>query len=215
MTKTMTPPDVCSGPSRGDNPFATCWTRPGAIPFQFAGDASAERLVARLAAQNWWGAIIGPHGSGKTTLLATLQRALMASGRSVQAVCLRNGQRRLPRGFPRLAANEPSLVIVDGYEQLGRVARWRLRRHCRRVRSGLLVTAHVATDVPLLLELAPQRALVERLVATLAAQVSTRVTTSHVAASHECHGSNVREILFDLYHKHEELRAISRTGAAF
>ncbi len=215
MNSTKTPPYIGSVPSRGDNPFATCWTRPGAIPFHFAGELSAEILVERLEAQNWWGAIVGPHGSGKTTLLGTLKPALLARGRCVEGICLRNGQRRLPSGFPGLAAKECSLVIVDGYEQLGRFARWRLGRLCRRNGAGLLVTAHESTNVPLLVELAPQLALVERLVARLTAQMSTRVTNSHVAASHDCHGSNVREILFDLYHKHEELRGATRTRAGF
>jgi hypothetical protein len=51
-------------PSRHANPFATCWTRPGALPFRFTNRGTAEQLVAKLATQNWRGAIVGPHGSG-------------------------------------------------------------------------------------------------------------------------------------------------------
>jgi hypothetical protein len=54
--------------------------------------------------------------------------------------------------------------------------------------------------------LAPDRALVERLVADLAARVSTPVTAADIAASCASHGDNVREIFFALYDRHERLR---------
>ena len=37
-------------PSRHSNPFATCWTRPGALAFRFANGESAAALVERLVA---------------------------------------------------------------------------------------------------------------------------------------------------------------------
>ena len=92
---TSTPPSAIAR----DNPFATCWTRPGALPFRFNNGQSAEQLVAKLAAQQWHGAIVGPHGSGKSTLLEALKPAIVAAGRSIQAISLRDGQRRLPRDF--------------------------------------------------------------------------------------------------------------------
>src|ERR1700704_2991931 len=86
-------------PSRRDNPFATCWTNPGALPFRFNNDQSIEQLVEKLAAQQWRGAIVGPHGSGKSTLLESLKLAIVATGRSIQAISLRDGQRSLSRSF--------------------------------------------------------------------------------------------------------------------
>jgi energy-coupling factor transporter ATP-binding protein EcfA2 len=181
-------------PSRYDNPFATCWTRPGALPFRFPTGQSAEQLVARLAAQNWHGAIVGPHGSGKSTLLETLKPVLRAAGCEFGEACR-------------------TVVIVDGYEQLGWFERLRLTRRCRRKNFGLLVTSHaIPIGIPLLVRLAPNRDVVQRLVADLAAQVSTPITAADVAASHACHGSNVREILFDLYDRHERLRRAARSG---
>ena len=120
-------------PSRRANPFATCWTRPGAIAFQFPADESAEQLVARLAAANWRGEIVGPHGSGKSTLVATLQPQLAAAGCSIAAITLRKGQRRIPAAFVRrsLAAARP-LIVIDGYEQLSWPSRLFLRWCCRR-----------------------------------------------------------------------------------
>jgi hypothetical protein len=46
----------------------------------------------------------------------------------------------------------------------------------------------------------------QKLVADLAARVSTPITLVDVAASHACHGGNVREVFFDLYDRHEKLR---------
>lgn len=197
-------------PSRHANPFATCWTRPDAMTFQFGDDQSAQSLVEKLALQRWWGAIIGPHGSGKSNLLETLKPRLRAVGSIVHTMTLQNGQRRLPRGLLSLIQPQThvgaAIVIVDGYEQLGWLERMRLAHRCRRTKCGLLITAHRPTPIPLLIRLAPDERLVQRVVAKLIGQASTRVTPADVAASHACHGSNVREILFDLYDRHESLR---------
>ena len=210
-------------PSRQDNPFATCWTRPGAIPFRFVDGNSVDQLVAKLGAQNWWGEIIGPHGSGKSTLLQTLKPQLAEAGQSVHQITLRDGQRRLPYSQrPQPWTNALSetaeeytafsqerkalLLIIDGYEQLGRFERWKLKRRCRRAGVGLLVTAHCPTGLPTLLELAPDRRLIEQLVANLCAKLPSPVSPGDIAASHARHGSNVREVLFALYDRHERLR---------
>jgi hypothetical protein len=208
-------------PSRSDNPFATCWVRPGALTYQFPTPMTAEKLVATLAEQSWRGAIVGPHGSGKTTLLETLKPVLLAAGCRVHAMVLRNGQKRLPAEFLEAVFASHSatssrteyslspgglLFVVDGYEQLGWLPRLQLDQICRRRRAGLLVTAHTPCGIPTLIQLAPALSLVEQLVWELRSKVSTPVTKTHVAASHACHGSNVREIFFALYDQHERLR---------
>lgn len=208
-------------PSRYDNPFATCWTRPGAIPFRFADGQSTERLVERFAAANWRGAIIGPHGGGKSTLLETLKLALIAAGHSISSITLRNGQRRLPHRLIDHARPGPAdnyaggrrfIVIVDGYEQLSWLERLRLIGECRRRHLGLLITSHAATCLPTLIRLTPSRQLIEQLVRELCDQVSTHIAAEEVAASHACHGSNVREIFFDLYDRYERRRRNRRTS---
>jgi hypothetical protein len=192
-------------PSRFDNPFATCWTRPGALSYRFAAGQSAEQLVAQLAAQDWQGAIVGPHGSGKSTLLETLKPVLRAAGWQLHAISLHNRQRCLPPGL-LVSDARPALFVVDGYEQLGLIERARLKRRCRGANAGLLVTAHDPTNVPTLIRLAPSRRLVEQLVADLAARVSTPITAADVEACCACHGSNVRDVLFALYDRHERRR---------
>ena len=205
-----------SVPSRHDNPFATCWTRPGAIPFRFENGVDAEHLIAKLAAQNWRGAIIGPHGSGKSTLLETLKPALAAAGRNIHSVALRDGQRHLPSdafaALERIATNR--LLIVDGYEQLSHFERLRLAWYCHRRQCGLLVTAHVSVGLPTLITLTPSPGLIEQLVVELCAEVSTPVAMDQVTASHARHGSNVRETFFDLYDHYEQVRRTVRTSVA-
>jgi energy-coupling factor transporter ATP-binding protein EcfA2 len=194
-------------PSRGLNPFATCWTRPGALPFRFNNGQSVKQLVAKLAAQKWRGAIIGPHGSGKSTLLESLKPAIVATGRSIQAISLRDGQRRLPSVYLGTnAGNSNTVIIIDGYEQLAWPARLRLWRHSRSTGTGLLVTSHTPVRIPMLIRLSPDRELVDRLVTDLCSELPTTITRADIAASHACHGSNVREIFFDLYDRHEERR---------
>jgi energy-coupling factor transporter ATP-binding protein EcfA2 len=209
------PIQLCPPPSRRVNPFATCWTRPGALSFRFSNGQSVEQLISQLAAQQWNGAIVGPHGSGKSTLLESLKRVIAAAGRTIQAISLRDGQRRLPRDFfATWASDSNAVVIIDGYEQLGWPARLHLSLRCFATGVGLLVTSHRPIRIPTLIRLAPDRQLIEQLVCRLCAEVSTTITRADIAASHACHGSNVREILFDLYDRHEQRRRESNSFLA-
>jgi len=166
-------------PSRHSNPFATCWTRPGALPFLFAEGLTAELLIARLAANRWRGQIIGPHGCGKSTLLATIAPLLRAAKRRID--------------------------VVDGFEELSRWRRWSKRLTCRWWNSGLLVTAHRSVGLPTLMELSPDQELVRRLVSQLCERTATGLSAADVDASSARHGSNVRETFFELYDRHEQL----------
>src|SRR5262249_31837941 len=141
--------DCPEPPSRRSNPFATCWTRPGALPFRFDANNSAEQLVAQLATQNWRGEIVGPHRSGQPTLLEALRPFLAAAGRNIPVVVLRDRQPSLPIGFLHHAAGPPNaLIVIDGYEQLARFSRRQLNQHCRRRGAGLLVTSHSPSGLP-------------------------------------------------------------------
>jgi hypothetical protein len=164
-----------------------------------------------LAAQQWHGAIVGPHGSGKSTLLETLKTALRAAAFHVRACTLRDRQRRLPRSFCSCWPERRTITIIDGYEQLGWLDRFKLCRFCRRVGSGLIVTTHTPTHIATLIRLAPDERLVQTLVAHLSARVSPPIEPSDIAASHAVHSGNVREVFFDLYDRHERLRRADRT----
>jgi hypothetical protein len=205
---------TASPPSRNANPFATCWTRTGAIPFLFPDGHGTTQLLGRLAEQRWRGAIIGPHGSGKSTLLETLKPAMQAVGLVAHAFTLRDRRHRLPASFLEALPGRSAIVIIDGYEQLGWRDRFKLHRKCRRAAIGLLVTSHSPARLPILVRLAPDERLIQKLVADLTTGVSTRITPADVAASHARHGCNVREVFFDLYDRHERLRRAERTLTA-
>jgi hypothetical protein len=209
------PNRLCPPPSRDTNPFATCWTRPGALPFRFNNGQCVEHLISKLAAQQWQGAIVGPHGSGKSTLLESLKPAIVAAGRTFEAISLRDGQHRLPRDFfAARASSANTVIIIDGYEQLGWPARLHVSLRCVVTGAELLVTSHKPTRIPTLIHLTPNLQLIEQLVDDLCTEVSTTITRADIDASHACHGSNVREILFDLYDRHEERRRKSNSFSA-
>ncbi len=137
--------------SPSSNPFATRFVRPGSLPYFFGDDGSETlgSILARLRDNAWRGEIIGPHGSGKTTLLVQLLQAARDAGGRVTFFSLNDRQRRLPRDW-QSQIGSASFVAIDGYEQLGGWARWRLKRFCRSPRIGLVVTAHAPTGLPTL-----------------------------------------------------------------
>jgi hypothetical protein len=170
------------------NPFATRHTRPGALPpLDEHGDpldiaALADRCLVLPAA-----AIEGPHGHGKTTLIARIVEHLGERGVPVEVVRMRSaadGGRVL---LAVVRVGRGTLVCIDGWERLGRMAAAvvRLAARCRSVR--LLVTAHRSTGLP-----------VERL-----PDHGGRIAAADVAAAFARHRGNLRESLYDLYDRFE------------
>ncbi|HJT36711.1 MAG TPA: hypothetical protein VJ783_32110 [Pirellulales bacterium] len=188
------------------NPFATRFVRPGALAYRFGTGDSAERLVERLRASGWWGQIIGPHGSGKSTLLASLRPALAEAGRMTFAIALHQHERRL-RPTDQLDGLGPdSQLIVDGYEQLRRWARWRLAHRCRRVGCGLLVTAHEDVGLPTVALVEPSLETLRHVVGQLTSEGDSTIGDDVVSAAWQRCRGNLREALFDLYDLYESRR---------
>ena len=182
------------------NPFSTRFTQPGAIPFRFAAADGLAALVAKLDSTNGWGQIVGPHGSGKSTLLASLLPAL--SGWKVRHVRLDTSHRTLPPDL--FVPPEPgALLVVDGFEQLGVLARFRVRRHCRLHGSGLLVTAHRSMGLPDL-HRTNAAAHAAALIADLLPPHGEWVLDGFdIAARLRHHRGSLREVLFELYDRWE------------
>lgn len=189
-----------------DNPFATRHTRPGALAYDFGEGASLDDVLERLEACGGWGSIVGPHGSGKSTLVATLASALERAGRGVLATVLHAGQRRLPAGFAGAVRDRsgPATVIVDGYEQLGWWARWRLERLCRRGRHGLVVTCHRPVALPVVFATKTSPELAQRLAARLMPPTEESIAEAVVGEIFRRHAGNLREVLMDLYDVFEQ-----------
>ncbi len=197
-------------PRTSENPFCTRRVRPGAIPFIFPPGQNAETLVERLRQAGWRGEIVGPHGSGKSTLLAALTAAIKRAGRRTVLIALHDGQRRLPldlQGDPRL---DPSTVlIVDGYEQLGCWSRLMLKRFCRRRGVGLLATAHDSVGLSTLCRTVATPELAQRIVGELMGGREPPFTPEEVSDCLSLHGGDLREMLFNLYDLYEKRRPSS------
>lgn len=202
------------------NPFATRYTRPGAIPFLFPEGGSLQRLLEQLAVQGHWGQIIGPHGSGKSTLLTQLVSELTKAGQQVFVITLHQGERR-PPAWPPPAGTQ--VVAIDGYEQLGWLWRWRVKVWCRRHASGLLVTAHRNVGLPTLWtttpDLATLRRVVDHLWATVLRDASAGQAVADASSSNDelaaalaAAQGNLREALFHLYDLYQQ-RSLAASAA--
>jgi hypothetical protein len=193
------------------NPFSTRFVRPGAIGYIFPAGVTAASLVERLRQRGWRGAIVGPHGCGKSTLLAALKPAIEQAGRVVQVVALHDGQRRMPADFAWPDRSQLlGIVVVDGYEQLGWWARWRLRRACRRSGWGLLVTVHASRahrGLPEIYRVQPSREVFREVVQQLLASQTASISQDDIDTAYAAHPDNPREALFALYDLIEERRS--------
>jgi ABC-type glutathione transport system ATPase component len=95
-----------------DNPFASHCVLGERYRLDDAGWA---RLIERLEALHWRGAIVGPHGSGKTTLLEDLGARLTAMGRN-DVVLVDEADRLSALQWIRLRMRAPRLVVTTHRE---------------------------------------------------------------------------------------------------
>ena len=190
-----------------DNPFSTRRVCPGATAFIFPPGQDAETLINRLRQAGWWGEIIGPHGSGKSALLAALTAAIERAGQRAILVTLHDAQRRLPLDLRRDGRlRPPAVLIVDGYEQLGRWRRLVLKRFCRRRGIGLVVTAHTSMGLPPLYQTAATFELAAQIVRQLMGGQPAPFMPAEVSQALSRRDGDLREMLFDLYDLYEQRR---------
>lgn len=188
-----------------ENPFSTRFVRPGAIPYRLMPGKDLKTLLERFSAIGRTGQIVGPHGSGKSTLLADLILLWEGLGERVVVVELHDGQRRLPVRLPDLLRDErPTLIAVDGYEQLARSVGRSLRRFCRRHKIGLVVTTHCSMGIPDLVRCTASLGLIVQLVRELLGDEQDCITDDEIRRSFHEHEGDVREVLFEMYDLFEE-----------
>ena len=122
------------------NPFSTCFTRPGRVPFllsdsqgQVKPKTELTSLIDRFLSERCVGQIVGPHGCGKTTLCHTIADELhdifpvvdyvaIRSGRDLETVRYGNLMTKGDKGDKGDRESSmvagPKLTIVDGAERL-------------------------------------------------------------------------------------------------
>lgn len=223
------------------NPFSTSQTSPSVVPYRFAPGVSGlkphtvnshlESMLGKLQ-ETRRALIVGPHGTGKTTLLHTFLPKLQQSFPQVafhhlasdpsagmlsrlktrwkHAGTIRQALARLPNG---------GLLIVDGWEQLGRFTRYRLLRSAFVRGVTILATAHrrhpgwtVLSETSTSPEMI--RALVKDLTSSCPHKIQTLVL--HDLANRTLHTkTNVRELWFELYDKVAQAIEESRDANPF
>ncbi len=189
------------------NPFATRFVRPGATPFQFRDGQTVRSVIDALNDSGWQAAIVGPHGTGKTTLLHTLMPDLIAAGRKPVMVVLHNGQRLIPLEQEEWRAlDRRSVLIIDGYEQLGWRSRTRLWLKQKLQGFGLLVTAHMDIRLPTIFRTCGDLSLMNDLVEQWLPSHDGQILAGDIDSAFMRRDGNIREALFDLYDLFERRR---------
>jgi hypothetical protein len=186
--------------SMHSNPFATRFTRPGALAFLFPAGQSVESLVLSLRQADWWGQIIGPHGSGKSTLLAALIPELARQGRQVVHLVFRSDGTASDYWPPPPGSwTNETQIVADGYEQLSWWNRRKLKSACRCSGAGLLLTAHQSCGLATLYQTEPTPQLAARIVRQLLPADDQTIAEEDVYQLCRQHPTNLREVLFGLY----------------
>ena len=152
-------------------------------------------MLERLQKRRGRGAIIGPHGSGKTTLLEEAARQL-----ENEVVWIRlnietlNPGRAVQNSLPR-TVDQRHAIVIDGAEQLGASAWWRLHRRIKKA-GTILITSHRQGRIPTIYECTTSPGLLQELVSDLAPEATATV---NLEALYERHGGDIRMCFRELY----------------
>ncbi|MEY4490146.1 MAG: hypothetical protein RIQ79_2654 [Verrucomicrobiota bacterium] len=169
-----------------DNPFRT--SRLLALPVHW-GDTPPETLLARWHAAGRRGALVGTHGTGKSTRLRALAARLAAEGWTVICVQWHDDGTTTPADWRATVRNAgPRTVLcLDGSENLGPLAAYRLHRYTRRA-GGVLATRHRRSLLlPTLATYAPDAALFAAHAAILDPDARTSAVSVFAAARGNTH----------------------------
>ena len=185
-----------------DNPFASDRIR----QIRYRPQAGSwDDLLERLAQMNYRAALVGPEGTGKTTLLEDLGDRLASCGFTPRPLRLDEEQPEFEPDFldEFFAAVTPrDLVMLDGAEQMGRLA-WFRFYHRARAAGGLVITSHRPGRLPTLLECATTPALLREIVTDLLGS-KRAAAAPDLCELHRRHAGNLRHALRELYDVYAE-----------
>lgn len=169
-----------------ENPFRT--SRLLALPVHW-GDDSPDALLARWRSAGRRGALVGPHGTGKTTCLRALAARLADEGWRVIWVQWHDDGSTTPADWRACLreADTRTVVCLDGSENLGPLAAYRISRYTRRA-GGLLATRHRASFfLPTLARHRPDEKIFRAHAALLAPGVGPAAQAAFAAARGNAH----------------------------
>lgn len=193
-----------------DNPFASRFVTPGAIPYFFNNAETSHQIINRGNDLHWVGQIVGPHGSGKTTLARHLGGQLQQRFHEINFLIVRGiGEiktcHRIENGSSSVATtpdwnqNKKTLYVIDGVERLSWLQRKLIVADCRRKQIGLIVTTHRRLiGLPELYKTSFDKS---RFIKVLH-HLGTERYADHYDRLRSDFGENCREMLFELYDEH-------------
>lgn len=158
-----------------------------------------QALLDRLMVLHYRGAIVGPQGAGKTTLLEDLIPRLENLGFATRFARLDCDAPRLSQDAMNALVAESGprdIILLDGCEQLP-PRDWRKFARLTQAAGGLIITTHLPSRLPTLVECRTSPQLLEQIVHDLAGGEYAGEINFVQLMQH--HGGNIRDAIRELY----------------
>ena len=182
------------------NPYSTCFTEPGKLPFIFSRADQLEHLLTEFERHGFRGQIVGPHGCGKTTLTMTLEPYLESRFTKIKRITIRNdgtvsGNIRKNGGQKQ---DMPTLFVIDGIENISWLQRKIFLKSIKMNVSGLLLTTHRAIKgIPVIHQITPSFEIFAKVVSLISPKHPT--DPQHLKRVFSQNNDSIRESLMSLY----------------